>query len=66
MKRVRIARGKHVLIPTDLAEKAARVFTAGLTREQVLDLMANEPRQATGLMVGTIKPLGLSRSRHKI
>lgn len=66
MKRVRIARGKHVFIPAELAEKAVRVFAAGLTREQVFDLMANEPRQATGLMVGTRKPLGLSRSRAKI
>lgn len=63
MKRVRIAKGKHVVISDELAAKAARVFASGLTREQVLDLMANEPRHATGLMAGSRKPLALSRSR---
>lgn len=63
MKRVRIAKGKHVVIPDELAAKAARVFASGLTREQVLDLMANEPRHATGLMAGSKKPLALARSR---
>ena len=49
MKRVRIAKGKHVVISDELAAKAARVFASGLTREQVLDLMASEPRHARGL-----------------
>jgi hypothetical protein len=63
VKRVRIAKGKHVVISDELAAKAARVFASGLTREQVLDLAANEPRHATGLMAGSNKPLALSRSR---
>jgi hypothetical protein len=63
MKRVRIAKGKHVVISDELAAKAARVFATGLTREQVLDIMADEPRHATGLMAGSKKPLALSRSR---
>lgn len=63
MKRIRIAKGKHVVISEELAAKAARVFASGLTREQVLDLMANEPRHAPGLMAGSNKPLALSRSR---
>lgn len=63
MKRVRIAKGKHVVISDELAAKAARVFASGLTQEQVLDLMATEPRHATGLMAGSKKPLALSRSR---
>lgn len=37
VKRVRIAAGKHVVISTELAEKAARVFGTGLTRAQILD-----------------------------
>jgi hypothetical protein len=63
MKRVRIAKGKHVVISNQLAEKAARVFASGLTREQVLEVAANEPRHATGLMAGSKKPLALSRPR---
>lgn len=63
MKRVRIAKGKHVVISDELAATAARVFASGLTRAQVLDLMATEPRHATGLMAGSKKPLALSRSR---
>lgn len=63
MKRVRIAAGKHVVISPELAAKAARVFATGLTREQVLDLMATEPRYATGLMAGSKKPLALSKPR---
>lgn len=58
MKRVRIAKGKHVVISNQLAEKAARVFASGLTREQVLEVAANEPRHATGLMAGSKKPPG--------
>jgi len=63
MKRVRIAKGKHVVISDELAAKAAHVFAAAPTRKQVLDLIAHEPRGATGLMVGSKKPLALSRSR---
>lgn len=63
MKRARIAKGKHVVISDELAAKAARVFATGLTREQVLDLVATEPRHATGLMAGSKKPLALSKSR---
>lgn len=63
MKRVRIAKGKHVFISDELAAMAARVFATGLTREQVLDLMADEPRHATGLMAGSRKPLAIPRLR---
>lgn len=63
MKRVRIAKGKHVVISDTLAAKAARVFASGLTREQILELASTEPRHATGLMAGSKKPLTLSRSR---
>jgi len=63
MKRVRIAKGKHVVISEELAAKAARVFATGLTREQVLDLMTTEPRHAVGLMAGAKKPLASSRLR---
>ena len=63
MKRVRVAPGKFVNISTELSEKAARVFATGLTRDQVRDLKASEPRRATGLMVGSAKPLALARRR---
>jgi hypothetical protein len=63
MKRVRITKGKYVVISDELAAKAVRVFASGLTREQVLYLMVTEPRPATGLMTGSKKPIALSRSR---
>ena len=63
MKRVRVAPGKFVTIPTELSEKAARVFATGLTRDQVRDIQASEPRRATGLMVGSAKPLALARPK---
>jgi hypothetical protein len=66
MKRVRTAKGKHVVISDQLAAKAARVFASGLTREQVLDLMVNEPCHGTGLMAGSKKPLALSRPRRAV
>jgi hypothetical protein len=63
MKRVRVARGRHVVISAELAEKAARVGSTSLTREQVRALAAAEPGLATGVMVGGTKPLPLSRAR---
>jgi hypothetical protein len=66
MKRVRVAPSKFVTISTELSEKAARVFATGLTRDQVRDLKASEPRRATGLMVGSAKPLALARSRNAV
>jgi hypothetical protein len=63
VKRIRIASGKHVIISAELAEKAARVFANGLTREKALDLIVHEPRHATGLMVGSKKPLALAKPR---
>lgn len=59
MKRVRVAPGKFVTIPTELAEKAARVFGTGLTRNQVLEFKASEPRAVAGPMAGSPKPLTL-------
>lgn len=63
MKRVRVAPGKFVVISAELAEKAARVFGTGLTRDQVSSLKATEPRHATGLMIGSSKPLALARRK---
>lgn len=63
MKRVRIAPGKFVTISTELAEKAARVFATGLTRDQVREIKAAEPSFGTGLMIGLSKPLALARLR---
>jgi hypothetical protein len=64
MKRFRVAPGKFVVISAEMAEKAARVFAAGLTREKVRNLQATEPRHAAGLMIGSPKPLALVR--HKV
>lgn len=63
MKRLRIAPGKFVTISTELSERVARVFATGLTRDQVRDLKASEPRRATGLMAGSAKPLALARPK---
>ena len=38
MKRIRVAPGKFVTISAELAERAARVFGAGLMRDHVLAL----------------------------
>lgn len=64
MKRVRVAPGKFVTVSTELLEKAARVFGTGLTRDQVRDLQASEPRRARGLMAGSAKPLALARPKN--
>ncbi|MCE4540693.1 hypothetical protein LXT12_26010 [Pelomonas sp. P7] len=66
MKRVRVAPGKFVTISTELSEKAARVFATALTRDQVRDLKASEPRRATGLMVGSAKPPALARPTNAV
>lgn len=63
MKRVRVAPGKFVPVSTELSEKAARAFATRLTRDQVRDLKASEPRRATGLMAGSAKPLALRRPK---
>lgn len=63
MQRVRIAPGKFVTISTEMAEKAARVFATGLTRDQVHELRASEPALATGLIIGSSKPLALARRK---
>lgn len=61
MKRVRVRPGKFVTISTEMAERVARIFETGLTRDQVRDIKATEPRHASGLMIGSPKPLGLAR-----
>lgn len=61
MKRVRVAPGKFVAISPDLADKAARVFATGLTREQVAALRAAEPKRFTGAMAGSVKPLAIAK-----
>lgn len=61
MKRIQVAPGKFVAVPNDLAEKAQRIFERGLTRDQVSDLAATEPKGATGLMAGSPKPLAISK-----
>lgn len=63
MKRVRVSPGKFVVISAEMAEKAARVFATGLTREQVRNLQATEPRHAAGLIIGLSKPLALARPK---
>jgi hypothetical protein len=66
MKRVRVAPGKFVTIPADLAAKAARVFGTGLTRKQVLEIGASEPRVVAGPMAGSPKPLKISKVRQRM
>jgi len=63
MKRIRVAPGKFVTISTELAEKAARVFATGPTRDQVRAIQASEPRSAKGLMVGSPKPLAIAKAK---
>ena len=63
MKRIRVAPGKFVFISSEMAEKAARVTATGLTREQVLEFKATEPKHAGGLMAGSPKPLAIAKSR---
>lgn len=63
MKRIRVAPGKFVTISAQLSEKVAHVFATGLTRDQVRELQASEPRRASGLMAGSPKPLMLARNR---
>lgn len=63
MRRIRVAPGRHVVVSAELAEKAARVGSTSLTRDQIRDLAAAEPARATGLMLGGAKPLALSRAQ---
>jgi len=63
MKRVRVAPGKFVTVSNELWEKTARAFATGLTRDQVRDLKASEPRRFAGLMAGSAKPLALARPK---
>lgn len=62
MKRIRVAPGKVVTISAELAEKVARVFGAGLTREQALALSATEPKGTACLMAGSPKPLAIAKT----
>lgn len=66
MKRVRVAPGKFVTIPAELAAKAARVFGAGLTRDQVLELEGSDPKLVVGPMAGSPKPLKISKVRRRL
>lgn len=66
MKRVRIAPGKFVAISPGLAEKAERVLATGLTREQVADLRATEPKRFIGAMAGSPKPLAIAKPRANV
>lgn len=61
MKRVRIAPGKFVTISTEMADKAARVFATPLTPEQVRAFKSPEPVRVSGPMLGSTKPLVLSK-----
>jgi hypothetical protein len=63
MKRVRVAKGRHVMISAELAEKAQRVFESGLSREATRKLATSEPKLGVTLMAGSAKPLGLHKSR---
>lgn len=60
-KRVRIATGKYVTISADLAAKAALISAGDLTRPQVRELQAAEPRHVTGLLAGSPKPLAIAK-----
>lgn len=60
-KRVRIATGKYVTISADLAAKAALISAGDLTRSQVRELQAAEPRHVTGLLAGSPKPLAIAK-----
>lgn len=62
MKRVRIAKGQHVTISDELAEKAARAFGKGLSRAVVDKLSSKVPVRST-LMAGSPKPLTLAKRR---
>lgn len=61
VKRVRIAPGAFVTISAAMAAKVEHVFATGPTLDQLNELKASEPRAATGLMIGSPKPLGLAR-----
>lgn len=63
MKRIRVATGRFVTISTELAEKAARVFGKGLTREQVLAIATTEPKHIAGPMAGSLKPLAICKPK---
>ena len=63
MKRIRVAPGKFVTISAELAEKAARMFGAGFTRDQVREFKATEPKHVGGAMVGSPRTLGLRKLR---
>lgn len=61
MKRIRVAPGKFVTISAELAQKAACMTAANLTRDQVHQLKASEPKHVAGLMAGSPKPLALRK-----
>ena len=63
IRRIRVAPGRHVVVSAELAEKAARLGSTSLTRDQVHVLAAAEPAKATGVMLGGTKPLALSRAQ---
>lgn len=63
MKRVRVAKGKHVMISAELAEKAQRVFGSGLSRDAARNLATSEPKLRVTLMAGSAKPLALRKPR---
>ena len=62
MKRIRVAKGRHVMISAELADKASRVFGTGLSRKATQELAALEPKGSSTLMAGSAKPLALSRA----
>ena len=66
MKRVRVAPGKFVTIPTELAAKGGRVIGTGLTRDQVLEFKSSEPKLVAGPMAGSTKPLRISKARKRL
>jgi len=61
MKHVRVSPGKFVVVPTVLADKAARMIEAGaLLRGQVRELAAAEPKCAGGVLLGKSTGKGVS------
>jgi hypothetical protein len=63
MKRIKVRPGKFVLVPEDVAARAAQAMASvSFTREEVLQMAATEPRGIT-VYAGPIKPSRKSGAR---
>ncbi|MFX1679057.1 hypothetical protein PV762_07475 [Mitsuaria sp. CC2] len=61
MKRVRVSSKKFVTISAEMVDKAARVFSTTLTPEQIRAFKSPEPVRVARPMLGSTKPLVLSK-----